>query len=162
MEKFQELRDTAKKKLQLADHILTMTYPMVKDPHLLLSSIENLFLAFSYGMGSVLHYDRLFKRVPLFPDNFTSKFELFKDKCVKRYNINEEYLKIIKDLKNIIIAHKKSPMEFSRSESFIICNGNYRMRTISLNEVKTYVEKAKLFIKNVSTIVSKDEAIFNR
>ncbi len=160
MEKFQELRDTAKKKLQLADHILTMTYPMVKDPHLLLSSIENLFLAFSYGMGSVLHYDRLFKRVPLFPDNFTSKFELFKDKCVKRYNINEEYLKIIKDLKNIIIAHKKSPMEFSRSESFIICNGNYRMRTISLNEVKTYVEKAKLFIKNVSTIVSKDETIF--
>ena len=161
MEKFQELRQLANKKLQLADHILTMTYPMVKDPRLLLSSVENLFLAFSYGMGSVLHYERLFKRIPPFLDKFTTKFELFKDKCTKIYNINEEYLQIMKDLRAIIIAHKKSPMEFSRNESFFICNGNsYRMKTISINEVKNYVEKAKLFIKNISTIVSKDEAIF--
>jgi hypothetical protein len=162
MEKFQELRSAANKKLQLADHILTMTYPMVKDPHLLLSSIENLFLAFSYGMGSVLHYERLFKRIPPFPDNFTSKFELFSDKCAKKYDIDPEYLKIIKDLRSIIIAHRKSPMEFSRNERFVICNGNYRTRTISLDEVKSYVQKAKLFIKNVSTVVSKDEAIFSR
>ena len=160
MEKFQELRDLANKKLQLADHILTMTYPMIKDPHLLLSSIENLFLAFSYGIGSVLHYDRVFKRISPFPDDFASKFELFRDKCAKRYNLNNEYTKIIEDLRNILVAHKKSPMEFSRNERFVICNGNYRMRAISLNEVKSYVEKAKLFIKNVSSIVSKDEAIF--
>ena len=162
MEKFQELRDAANKKLQFADHILTMTYPMVKDPHLLLSSVENLFLAFSYGMGSVLHYERMFKHIPPFPDNFTSKFELFKNKCAKKYNIDNEYLKIIKDLRDIIIAHKKSPIEFSRNERFVICNGDYRTRTIALNEVESYVEKAKLFIKNVSTIVSKDEEIFNK
>ena len=162
MEKFQELRDAASKKLQLADHILSMTYPIVKDPKLLLSVIENLFLAFTYGMGSVLHYERVFKRIPPFPDNFTSKFELFKDKCSRRYNIDSEHLKIIQDIKEIIVAHRKSPMEFSRNESLVICNGNYRMKTISSNMMKTYVEKAKLFIKNVSTIVSKDEAIFNR
>jgi len=160
MEKFQELRDSAKKKLQLADHILTMTYPLVKDPHLLLSSVENLFLAFSYGMGSILHYDRIFKRIPPFPDNFATKLDVFRDKCAKRYSISEEYSKIIKDLRDIIVAHKKSPIEFSRNENFVICDNNYRMRTISQNEVKNYIEKAKLFIKNVSTIVSKDEIIF--
>jgi|TARA_B100000315_G_C14356834_1_gene486582 hypothetical protein len=160
MEKFQELRDAAKKKLQLADHILTMTYPVVKDSRLLLSSMENLFLSFSYGMSSILHYDRIFKRIPPFPDNFTSKLELFQYKCAKRYNIDDEYSKILKDLKEIIVAHKKSPIEFSRNKNFVICNGDYRMRTISSKEVKSYIEKAKLFIKDVSTIVSKDEAIF--
>lgn len=160
MEKFQELRDAARKKLQLADHILTMTYPMVKDPHLLLSSVENLFLAFSYGMGSVLHYERTFKRIPPFPDDFASKFELFRDKCAKRYDIPEEHLKIIKGLREIIVAHKKSPVEFSRKENFVICAEDYRMRAISPDEVKGYIEKAKLFIKGVTTIVSKDEAIF--
>ncbi|MAE43145.1 hypothetical protein CMO93_05205 [Candidatus Woesearchaeota archaeon] len=160
MEKFQELRDAAKKKLQLADHILTMTYPIVKDSRLLLSSIENLFLAFSYGMNSILHYDLLFKRIPPFPDNFTSKLELFRYKCAKRYGISDEHLKIIKDLKDIIVAHKKSPVEFSRNENFVICNGDYRTRIISVNEVKGYVGKAKLFIKSVFTIVSKDEKIF--
>ena len=161
MEKFQELRDAARKKLQLADHILTMTYPIVKDPHLLLSSVENLFLAFSYGMGSVLYYESTFKRIPPFSDNFASKFELFRDKCAKRYNIPEEQLKIIKDLGEIIVAHKKSQVEFSRKENFVICMDDYRMRAISLNEVKSYIEKAKLFIKDVTTIVSKDEAIFS-
>ena len=160
MEKFQELRNAAMKKLQLADHILTMTYPAVKDSRLLLSSVESLFLAFSYGMGSVLHYERTFKRIPDFADNFASKFELFSDKCAKRYNIPYEQLKAIKDLREIIIAHKKSPVEFSRKANFVICEDNYRTRTISSNEVKNYIEKAKLFIKGVTTIVSKDETIF--
>jgi len=160
MEKFQELRDQANKKLKLADHILTMTYPMVKDPRLLLSSIENLFLAFTYGMSSLLYYERLFKRVPPFPDNFASKFEMFRDECSKRYNIDSEHLKIIQDIKEIIVSHKKSPMEFSRNDSLIICNGDYRMKTISANMIHNYVQKAKLFIKNISTIVSKDESIF--
>ena len=160
MEKFQELRDAAEKKLKLADHILTMTYPMVKDPRLLLSSIENLFLAFTYGMSSLLYYEQLFKRIPQFPDNFAGKFEMFRDECSKRYNIDSEHLKIIQDIKEIIVSHKKSPMEFSRNDSLIICNGNYRMKTISANMIHNYVQKAKLFIKNISIIVSKDESIF--
>ena len=160
MEKFQELRDQANKKLKLADHILTMTYPMVKDPRLLLSSIENLFLAFTYGMSSLLYYEQLFKRIPRFQDNFTTKFDMFRDECSKRYNIDNEHLKIIQDIKEIIVSHKKSPIEFSRNDSLIICNHNYRMKTISANMIQNYVQKAKLFIKNISTIVSKDEFIF--
>ena len=161
MEKFQELRDTANKKLKLADHILTMTYPMVNDPKLLLSAIENLFLAFTYAMSSLLYYERLFKRVPPFSDNFKNKFELFKDKCSKKYNIDDEMIKTMQDIREIIVAHKKSPIEFQRKESLIICDGDYRTRTISAGMIKVYVEKAKLFIKNISAIVSKDEAIFS-
>ena len=160
MEKFQELMDAANKKLQLADHMLTMTYPIVKDPKLLLSVIENLFLAFTYSMSSLLYYEMLFKRIPPFPDNFASKFELFKDKCLKKHNIDNEYPKIIREIKEIIISHKKSPMEFSRNDSLIICNENYRMKTLSANMIHDYMQKAKLFIKNVSTIVSEDEYIF--
>jgi hypothetical protein len=162
MEKFQELRDAANKKLQLADHILTMTYPTVKDPRLLLSSIENLFLAFSYSMSSLLHYERLFKRIPPFSDNFTSKFEMFKTQCSYRYKIDPEYSKIIQDIKEIIIAHKESPMEFSRDSNLIICSQDYRTKIISPDIIDNYVQKAKLFIKNVSTIVSKEEGIFRK
>ena len=160
MEKFQELRDAANRKLKLADHILTMTYPLVKDPRLLLSSLENLFLAYSYSMSSLLYYEQLFKRIPPFPDNFSDKFDIFKEKCSVRYNIDNEYMKIIRDIKDIIVSHKKSPMEFSRNDSLIICNENYNMKTISSNLIHGYIQKAKLFIKNISTIVSKDEIIF--
>jgi len=73
---------------------------------------------------------------------------------------DEENIRIIRDLKEIIVAHRKSPVEFSRKDSFVICDGNYRLRTISPGIIKGYIEKAKLFIRKTSSIVSKDESIF--
>lgn len=160
MEKFQELRDSASKKLQVADYMLTMTYPLVRDPKLLLSVAENLFLAYSYSISSLLHYERLFKRIPSFHDDFNSKLNLFMDRCLEKYGIDSENMRIIIDLREMIVAHKKSPVEFSRKDSFVICDGDYRFRTISPNIIKGYVEKAKLFIRKMSSIVSKDETIF--
>lgn len=161
MEKFQEFRELANKKMQLADHILTMTYPMVKDSRLFLTVVENMFLALSYGMSSILHYEMLFKRVSLFPDDFRSKFELFKDVC-RRYNIDKDYLMLLQETRDIIIQHKKSPVEFSRKDQFVICNGNYRMKPISANMLKGYISKAKSFISEANNIVSKNEKLFSR
>jgi len=159
MEKFQELREMAKKKLQLADHILTMTYPIVNDGKLLLAVVENMFLALTNAMGSVLYYERLFKRVPPFHDNFSSKFNLFRD-YVEKKNINEEYLRLIQNIKDIVIKHKKSPVEFTRKDQFVICNGSFRTHTISANELKDYIAKAKSFLRYTEDIVSKNESLF--
>jgi len=159
MEKFQELRDSAGKKLKIADYMLTMTYPLVKDPKLLLSVVENLFLAYSYSISSLLHYERLFKRIPNFQDDFSSKLDLFADRCLGKYGIDSENIRIITDLREIIVAHRKSPVEFSQKDSFVICDGNYTFTTVSPSIIKGYVEKAKLFIRKMSSIVSEDEAI---
>jgi hypothetical protein len=159
MEKFQELREVAKKKLQLADHILTMTYPIVNDGKLLLAVVENIFLALTNAMGSVLYYERLFKRVPPFHDNFSSKFNLFKEYAEKK-NINKEYLRLIQNIKDIIVKHKKSPVEFVRKDQFVICNGSYKVHTISVNELKEHIAKAKSFLRQTQDIVSKNEELF--
>lgn len=159
MEKFQELREVAKKKLQLADHILTMTYPIVNDSKLLLAVVENLFLALTNAIGSVLYYERLFKRIPPFQDNFSSKFNLFREYAEKK-KLNGGYLRMIQNLKDIILKHKKSPVEFARKEQFVICNGNYRTRIISVNELKDYIAKAKSFLRCTEEIIGKDEGLF--
>src|SRR3989338_8825470 len=108
MEKFQELRDVAKKKIYLADYMLTQTYPLIQDTKLLLAVMENIFLALTNAMGSILYYERLFKRIPPFHDNFDSKFNMFRAKIVDNHNIEKEHVKFIQDVKDIIIAHKKS------------------------------------------------------
>ena len=120
MEQFQEYREKAGYKLKIADHMLTMTYPLVKDTKLLLIILENIFLSMTYAMTAILYYERLFKRIPAFTDNFESKFHMFKEKCVNRYNIDIKYLRVMKDLKDILIEHKKSPMEFERKGKFVI------------------------------------------
>lgn len=161
MEKFQELREIAKKKLKLADHILTMTYPVVKDSKLLLGVLENLFLSLTNAMGSVLHYERTFKRIPEFKDNYVSKYNLFRE-YARENNIDNDYLKFIQEVKNLVVQHKKSPVEFSRKDQFVMCNEDYNMKTISVEQLKAYVEKAKSFLTSTQQIISKDEELFQR
>lgn len=161
MEKFQELRETAKKKIQLADHILTQTYPLVKDTKLLLVVMENIFLALTNSIGSLLYYERLFKRIPPFQDNFSSKFNMFRAKCIDRYKIDKEHVIFIQDIKDIIVEHKKSPVEFVRKDRFVICSDNYSMKTISVEQIKEHLAKAKLFTNQMGNITTKEEAIFN-
>lgn len=160
MEEFQSTLQTAKNKLKVADHMFVMTYPLVKDPKLLLAVVENIFQAFEKGMSSLLYYERLFKRIPLFQETFESKFNMFRDKLVPKFKIDEEHIKVMRNLKEILLEHKKSPIEFSRKDRFVICSENYRMKTISKDDIKKYIFKAKLFVSDIERLVSRDGRIF--
>jgi len=160
MEAFQLLRDDSIKRIKIADHMLNVTYPLIKDPKILIAVTENIFLSLSYALGSLLHYERLFKKIPDFKDNFKSKFEIFKNSCIKRYSLSEGYLKLLQDVKNIIMEHRKSPVEFKRNDSLVICNDHYRCRTLDECLLKKYLADSKLFLNEISLIVSKDERIF--
>lgn len=162
MEKFQEHRDISKKKIQIADHILTQTYPIVNDPKLLLTVLENVFLALTNSIGSLLYYERLFKKIPPFQNNFSSKFNMFKAKCAQNHNFSKEHIELIQEIKDIILHHKKSPVEFTRKDCFVICSDNYSMKTISTDKIKDYLSKAKLFIHQINNIVSENEGIFSK
>ncbi len=160
MEKFQELRETARKKIVIAEHMVNVTYPLVKDSRLLMAIAENIFLAMSYAMNALLYYEYVFKRIEHVSESFEEMFHTFKEKCVKKYSIKEEYIKMIRDIKDVIMEHKKSPMEFSRKDRYIICSDNYKLRSISIDQLKSYIPKAKLFIQDINSITVKDERIF--
>ncbi len=160
MEKVHEAREKAKKKIHLADHILTVTYPLVKDTKLLLAVIENIFLAYTNAISSLLYFERLLKKIPPFQENFESKFMMFKETCIFKYNVNKSCIADIQDLKNIIMAHRRSPVEFTRKDRFVICSDNYKLKTISIDELKKQIDKAKLFIQEMNNIISKNEGLF--
>jgi hypothetical protein len=162
MEKFQELRDISKKKIWLADHILTQTYPLLKDPHLLLSSLETLFLAYANSIGSLLHYELIFNRIPQFKEDFDSKLKVLRDSCSKRYNIKQEDINTIKEIRDIIVQHKKSPVEFVREDRFIICSDDYNMKTINVDSLKRMMSNAKVFIEKIDNITKNNENIFKK
>ena len=160
MEKFQEARARAKKSLKVADHMLTITYPLVQDPKLLLAVLENIFIALTNSMAAILYYERLFKRIPPFHDTFESKFNVFSADVSKKYKFDPSYIRLIMDVKNLILEHKKSPVEFSRDNKFVICSDKYDIKTISEDQLKEYVKKTKLFIQEMTNMVSKDESLF--
>jgi hypothetical protein len=162
MEEFQVLRDKALQKIKIADHMLFMTYPLVKDPKLLLSIIENIYASLDYSIASLLHYERLFKRIPPFNDAFPSRFEVFKTKMIPKHGLSPKSLQLVIDVKTILSEHKKSPVEFSRKDKYVICTPSYTVKQIDIKLVKKYIFETKLFVENINKIVSKNEGIFAR
>lgn len=162
MEKFQELRAISRKKIGIADHMLTQTYPLIQDPKLLLAVLENVFLALANSMGAILHYERLFKRIPPFQDNFDSKYNMFRAKIVDKYGIERKYVEVINEVKDMIVQHRKSPVEFTRKDKLVICNGDYKMKTISVDNIKQYIADTKEFIVMAQRITARDEGIFSK
>lgn len=162
MEQFQFLRDKALEKIKVADHMLYMTYPVVKDPKILLSVIENVFASLDFSVGAILHHEKLFKRVPSFQENFQSRMELFRRVVAPQYNINTNYIKMINDVRTVLSEHKKSPVSFVKQDRFVILSPTYSVKTIDLNLAKKYVFETKLFVKNIDNIVRKNEGIFIR
>ena len=154
MEKFLELKEEALKKIKTADHILTQSYPLVKDTKLLLGVMDNLFLGMTNAMASLLYYERSSKNIPPFQDNFDSKFNMFRSKLVDKHNIKKSHIELLEEIKDIITEHRKSPVEFTRKDCFVICSDNYDMRTISLQNINKYLSGAKSFLNEISRLVN--------
>ena len=160
MEKFQEARQKAIQSFKTADHMVYVTYGVVKDAKLLLAILENLNTSLQETMNSILQYDRLFKRIPIFQDTFESKYNMFRLKSARRYKLESQYITTIAEVKETLDEHKKSPVEFVKNDRFVICNEGYRMKTLSINEIKKYLGIAKLFIQEANLITSKNEEFF--
>jgi hypothetical protein len=160
MEKFQESREKAIKSLRTADHMISVTYGVVKDPKLLLAILENLNTSLQETMNSIIFYDRLFKRIQPFQDTFESRYNMFRLKSARHYTLESEYITTIAEVKEMLDQHKKSPVEFVRNDKFVICNESYRMKTLSIADIKKYIARAKIFIQEANIITSKNEELF--
>ncbi|MCK5107826.1 MAG: hypothetical protein KAQ83_03800 [Nanoarchaeota archaeon] len=159
MEPFQESMKKAKHETHIADHMIFITYKVVNNPKLLLSALRKILASMIHSLDSLLQYERLFKRIPALPQSHTSRLLLLKDYCTRRYGLSQNYIYLIKELNDLIIAHEKSPVEFSRNSRFIICSDNYRMKTITINKIKEYLSLNKAFLIDVEKI-TKNNGIF--
>ena len=160
MEKYQELREKAKSTLNKADHMLTMTYPMLNEPKILISVNNNMLQAMEQAMTAILEYERLFKRIPAYHEDFISKANIFRDKIIPRHGIDPKYLKLMMDLREIMKAHEESPVEFTRKSKFVMADENYHLRTITATDLKKQLNKAKLFIDEATILTRENDRVF--
>ena len=160
MEKFQELRQQAVQDIRKADHMLSTTYNLIQEPKILLSVAKNIFSASEKIMTAILEYERIFKRIPIFSDSFDLKLTIYRNKIEPRYKINKEFSKMLQDLNEIVKAHQKSPVEFSRKDKFVICSDSYEVRTLSKDDLKRMISKAKVFIEQLSNLTKENDGLF--
>lgn len=160
MERVLQLQQKAQKELNVAEHLLIVTFALVKDPKMLLGVTEKIFLSCNYAMSAVVYFERRFKRIPPFHDIFDSRYNAFKHRVAPRYKVPMEYMYFFEKLKDIVVKHKKSSMEFPRSGKFIICSDKYDIESLSYKQVHGFLQSAKTFTNSMAKITDKYKNIF--
>ncbi len=154
MEKFLENIVAAEKKIQVADHMIYVTFPLIKDKRLLLKILQEIKNAVMNCISSILQYEYLYKRITLYK-NPKSNFKIFIEKCAPRYQITKEEINLILELFDFIEKHKESPFEFIKDDKVIILSNSLDPKTLT-------IEKTKEFLMFVKSILRKTRETFEK
>lgn len=149
MEKFLENLQEADKIIRTVDHMIYITFPLVKDKRLLLKILLETKTAITNCINAILQYEYLYKRITLYKKS-SANFRTFKERCAKRYNITEEEIRLIMELFDIVEKHKQSSFEFVRSENVIILSEDLRPETLSIEKIKEFLLLAKNILEKVN------------
>jgi len=146
MEKFLENLVAAEKTIRAADHMIYVTFPLIKDKRLLFKILHETKNAIALCINSILQYEYLYKRIKLYKDSRLN-FKIFVEKCVPRYGITKEEMNLILELFDFIEKHKESPFEFVKDEKIVILSSSLRPRTITIEKTKEFIIVAKSILK---------------
>ena len=153
MEQFNSSLIEANNSFKTADHLAYVSYPLLKDNKLLLAITQNLYIAGLKSVDTVLHYEKMYKRISFLPTDFDSKMVMFEKSLAPKMNIKPGVCKIIRDLRFIMQQHRNSPIEFSRKEKFVICSDDYNsMKTIDIEMLKSYIVVMRDFLQAVNRL----------
>ena len=153
-EKYLEHINEAEKILKIAKHFALVIFPAVKDKKILLKVLEEITKVIKNCISSVLQYEYIYKRINLYRNPKTN-FEVFKNQCSKRFNINQNEVILIKELFELSEKHRKSAMEFTAKEKVVILSES--LETFSLT-----IDKIKLFLTLADSILLKTKDIILR
>ena len=154
MEKILENLIEAERIINSADHLISVTIPMIKNNKLLINALIEIKKAIVKCINSILQYEYLFRRIKLHKKP-NLNFETFTKKCSKRYKIESNEIKKINELFEIIKKHEKSPFEFVRKENLVILSDNLQKKTISREDVKEFLILAKTILFKVKSKMEK-------
>lgn len=155
MENFIEALNSAEQKIRTADHIIYITYPLIKEKRLLKKIIEELYESANSIVNTILSYEKFYKRIG--PNEFNeTPLTTFKEKCAPRFSISPQELQTILELFSLAEKYKDSSMEFVRKDKLVIMNDNLRTESIGLDALKRYLSIVKILLQKTRSKIEQE------
>ncbi|MEK6914403.1 MAG: hypothetical protein AABW83_02020 [Nanoarchaeota archaeon] len=152
MDKYKNDLIEASRHLRIADHMAYVTFPLINEHRLLLKIFDEVYLSIINCINCILNYEYLYKRIRLF-QSFNENFNLF-IRISKNYDLNEEQIKMIKDIIELNRKHKNSAIEFIKQKKVVIMSDNLGIQVLDLITIKRYLLLAKeLMVKTRNRII---------
>jgi hypothetical protein len=138
---------------KIADHILYITYPVIKDKRLLLKALEQTSESVIHSINAILQYEYFWNRIRL-ANSSTENFNIFKEKCANNFKIMPLEIIEIEELLKAAENHKKSPLEFLKKDKVVLVNESLKTTTLDAISLKEYLRLAKMIIERAKVGMS--------
>lgn len=135
---------------KIAAHLLGVTFPLSKDPKLLLGVIYNLCGATEYALEALLLSEGI-----VVGEGLQSNLTALKLKSGQGSKITLEDIKFMHLLQEIKDKHKLSPMEFQRRKNLVICSKEYRLQILSVPEIKKYLQQSEELLQRLNSVINR-------
>lgn len=142
--------NNAQQQQHIARHLLEVTFPLSKDPKILLGVVYNLSSASNYALDALLLSEGILPKPEL-----NQKISDLKLRSKHPSLLSSEEIKFLYSLQDIEKSHQKSPMEFQRDKKLVICDSNYGMKIISPSEVRSQVKQIESLLQQISVIIKR-------
>ena len=149
-----QLQEKARQQYEAAWHLFHVTFPSVKDPHLLLGIISNLAACLEKAMEAILAYERQLQLVPAYANTFESKLTTFRT-ALRRNHLSPEYITLLLFLRELMESHQKSPIEFKRQDRFVIASKDYQLKVVDARDISRYLDQSKEFLTAMEGIINR-------
>lgn len=146
------LRVQAENKLKIADHLLSTTFNIVKDPKLLISVVDTLYQAMDLAIDAMMEFEAHYKKPDYRPEE---KIEIFRRKVVSKHGLDPAIVDFYFELKNTVESHRKSGVEFTKKNAFVITDDDYNLKTLKYDDIKGKYAKARAYSQQMFDIIKK-------
>ncbi len=155
LERHAILLQQARKEIELADHLLYVTYPIIKEMKFLISISEHISKAAFAAMEGLLEFERHYKRLEPFSRNFGMMLSTYRQKVEPFYGFDPKFYSLLKKLNEIRKLGANANVAFRRGERYVLANTDFKLTTIDVESIKRYNNIAKRFVEKAERIVSK-------
>ena len=152
--RFSLLLADANRQVQIADHLLTVTFPMVNDPKLLLSVVEHSRRALEDAADAVVDYHVSRGEYELPEHGKRDAVVAFADLAkIRRPDIDErdEAVRLVHEFRQTLQEHKEAHNAFKREDKLVIATDGFsRIKELSPQELKRSLSVIKRFVHSAN------------
>ena len=124
---FQDYQKKAHEELDIVAELIEKTYTLSKDPKVLVSALHHLKDAQDACIDFVMYLE-----------NKDSNTELFIQLMKEKQRLSEEEQQTIIEVHRLCQEQKDSDVEFRRKESYVLCNDDYNLSTLTQARLQKY------------------------
>jgi hypothetical protein len=155
--KYKQTIVTARREIDLADHLVYVTLPLTDDVKFLLAVVEHIFNASNAAIESMLDQLRYYKKLEAFPRSFNMMIDLWSRALQEKHGFERKHADFLRRMSEMKHALATNTMRFKRKDKYILTNDVYNLKVLDIESVKKYLAIAKDFVDRSEDIIKKED-----